>query len=94
MRNWFKKLRIPSGEKTEVVAYMSWMVRWYSWNLHRVSYSGDAYCSPMAEIFPSEEDANKFAEQLREAFKLLKQSGEGCRVVVEENQGKLASMSV
>lgn len=86
MKNWFKKILIPSGEKTTVTAYNSWLVRWYGWDLCRISYGGNAYCSPMAEIFPSEEEANKFAQQLRESFRLLKQTGEGCKVTVEANQ--------
>jgi hypothetical protein len=90
MKNWFKNILIPSGEKTEVVAYNSWIVRWYSGN---GGYnSALTYKQPEAEIFPSEEDAQKFAEQLREAFKLVRYTGSATKVTVESQQTKLASL--
>ena len=87
MKNWFKNLLIPSGEKTTVVAYNSWIVRWRS---RCGEYSGDTKLE--AEIFPSEQDAYKFAEQLKESFKLLRYSGNPTEVKVEANQSKLAAM--
>lgn len=88
MGNWFKKLFIPSGAKTTVVAYNSWVVRWES---RYGEYSDDIKLE--AEIFPSETDAYKFAEQLKESFKLLKYSGSPTKVKVEANQSKMAEMS-
>lgn len=94
MKSWFKELFIPSGEKTTVVAYNSWVVRWTK--VRSVSYnSGDSFSfreTPEAEIFPSEIDANRFADQLREAFKLLRQTGDATRVKVESNQSTLAML--
>lgn len=92
MSNWFKKLFIPSGEKVVVTAYKSWVVRWhaatnpYSW----VSF----YNKEEMEIFPSEEDARAFAQQLKEAFRLSRSSDLARLVKVQENESKLASMSV
>ena len=90
MKNWFKKLTIPNGEKTTVVAYNSWVVRWYS-----VDGSIDYFakrCIEHVEIFPSEEDAYKFAEQMKAAWKLLKCEGQITNVKVEANQSKMATM--
>lgn len=77
--NLFKKIFIPNGQKESVIAYESWTVRWYSRN---GEYSGDV--RKECEIFTSEEDAEKFATQLREAFKLIKHTSRD-RVVVEKN---------
>jgi len=87
MKNWFKKLLIPTGEKTTVVAYNSWIVRWRSRN---GEYSTDIKLE--AEIFPSEQDAHKFAQQLKESFKLLRYSGYVTDVKVEANQSKMATL--
>ena len=93
MSNWFKKLLIPSGEKTTVVAYKSWTVRWNKLNTYGYSSGGFSFNpAPECEIFPSEIDANKFAKQLREAFKLLKVTGDFAKVKVEENQSKLSEV--
>lgn len=89
MKNIFKRLFIPSGQKTEVVAYNSWIVRWHS---RSGNYSADK--KQEAEIFPSEEDAHKFASQLKESFKLLKYSGEPTEIKVEANQNKLATLPI
>lgn len=79
MANWFKTLLIPTGLKEELVAYESWIVRWQS--------RYDEYSSsirPEAEVFTNKEDADKFAEQLREAFKLVRHT-HGTRVTVKQN---------
>jgi len=88
MKNWFKKLLIPSGEKTEVVAYNSWIVRWRS-----ASFDGSSLCYTRdeSEIFPSEVDAEKFAQSLKDARGLLKDSGGGIKI--EANQSKLATLT-
>lgn len=90
MKNWFKKVEIPSGETKEVVAYKSWIVRWYSIHGNDTEYPVKRQQS---EIFPSEEDANRFAEALRGAYILTKCSGNCVAVWVEENQNKLASLA-
>lgn len=94
MKNWFKKLFIPTGEKTVVVAYKSWVVRWRKVHVHHYEYVGSFYYSdkPEMEIFPSEEDAHLFAEQIREAYRLLRYSGNGLKVTVTANQSRLASL--
>lgn len=95
MKNIFKKLFIPSGQKTELVAYNSWVVRWVSLSSYGFTSGGFSIShKPESEIFPSEIDAHKFAEQLRESFKLLKQTGDATKVIVEANQNKLASVPV
>jgi hypothetical protein len=94
MKNIFKALFIPSGEKTKVIAYNSWIVRWYAVRSTAFSFGGFSFNDKeMSEIFPSEEDANKFAEQLRQAFKLLKHDGDAAKVKVEANQSKLATIA-
>ena len=65
--NIFKKLFIPSGEKQEVTAYESWVVRWES---RYGEYSSST--QKEAEVFTNEEEAKAFAKQLTEAFKLIK----------------------
>ena len=76
--NIFKKLFIPNGEKQELKAYESWSVRWTSrsgYNLYTAI--------PAAEVFTSKKDATLFAEQLREAFKLLRFKGDYSETDVE-----------
>jgi hypothetical protein len=92
MKNLFKKLFIPSGEKTTVIAYKSWTVRWLSLKSDWEYARGGG--TPQVEIFPSKEDAHKFAAQLKEAFGILKYDGDRLmKITVEENDSKLASVS-
>ena len=65
--NFFKKILIPSRAKQELTAYESWVVRWTS---RTGPFSGDG--RPEAEVFTTEEDANIFAKQLKEAFRLIR----------------------
>ena len=88
MKNWFKNILIPSGEKTTVVAYKSWIVRWQSANFDGSSL---IYTKYESEIFPSEEDANKFAESLRDARILLKDKH--FNVKIEANQSKFSTLT-
>lgn len=93
MNNIFKRIFIPSGEETQLVAYKSWVVRWNSKRNNGFEYVQEA------EIFTSEEDAHKFAEQLRDAFKLLRYRSGGwgdmdnrlTKVTTESNQNTLTS---
>jgi hypothetical protein len=66
----FKKVVIPSGEQSELLAYESWSVRWNS-------RSGECFheTRPESEVFTSKEDAYEFAEAIKDAFRLLKYSG-------------------
>jgi hypothetical protein len=75
----FKNLFIPTGQKESVVAYESWTVRWTS---RYGEYSGNT--QQEAEVFTNEDDAKKFANQLREAFKLTRTTS-GNRVIVTKN---------
>jgi hypothetical protein len=75
----FKKIIIPSGETQELTAYESWTVRWLSRHGY---YSSDTRTE--VEVFTNEEDANAFAEELRNAFKLIKHTS-GITVKVEKN---------
>ena len=63
----FKKLFAPSGDKKELTALENWSVRWTS---RYGEFSGHTQAE--CEFFLSEEEANHFAEQLREAFKLIR----------------------
>jgi len=67
----FKWLRIPTGETKEVKAYENWAVRYKS---RHGNFSGDT--RPEAEFFTNEEDAKAFAEQLKAAFKLVKNTAD------------------
>ena len=77
--NLFKKLWIPTGEKQTVTAYETWVVRWRS---RHGQFHHDT--QDECEIFTSKQDAEKFADQLKEAFKLRKLSS-GNRVEVYKN---------
>jgi len=67
----FKKVEVPSGDKKEITAYEKWAVRWIGTTGY---YSGNA--REECEFFTSQEDAEHFADQLREAFKLTRTCGE------------------
>ena len=73
MRNIFKEIFIPSGEKKPVTAYESWVVRWKS--IENDDFYHIRTVQTQAEVFTSKEDAHKFATSLREARSLLKDSG-------------------
>ena len=75
----FKKLFAPSGEKKELTAIENWSVRWSS---RYGSYSCDTRNE--CEFFTSKEDAEHFAEQLRDAYKLIKHTS-GTSVSVERS---------
>ena len=63
-----KKLWVPaSNEMIAVDAVQLWEVRWTS---RFGSFSTDT--RPEMEVFPSEADANNFAESLKQAFKLTR----------------------
>jgi len=74
--NLFKKLFIPTGVKQELASYENWSVRWLSRN---GQYIGDT--QKEAEFFTSKEDAEMFANELKEAFKLIKHTS-GTKVEV------------
>ncbi len=75
----FKKLFAPSGDKKELTAIENWSVRWYS---RHGSYFGDI--RKECEFFISKEDAEHFAKQLRDAYKLLKHTS-GTSISVERS---------
>jgi hypothetical protein len=77
--NIFKWLSIPNGEKEDVKAYKTWVVRWDS---RHGQYSGNT--RPEVEVFTTKEDAEKFARELREAYKLVRHTS-GITVSVENN---------
>ncbi len=77
--NILKKLFVPSGQKQELTAYETWSVRWRS---RYGEYGSDT--QDEMEVFTTKEDANKFATELREAFKLIKHTS-GTRVEVSKN---------
>lgn len=77
--NILKKLFVPSGQKQELTAYEIYSVRWRS---RQGQYRSDT--QDEMEIFTTKEDAEKFATELRNAFKLIKHSS-GTRVEVSKN---------
>ncbi len=77
--NLFKELSIPNAQKEALIAYESWVVRWKSRHGQYGSDTKDEF-----EVFTTEKDAEKFATQLKEAFKLIKHSS-GNKVEVYKN---------
>lgn len=77
--NLLKKIFVPSGEKQELTAYETWSVRWRSRYGEYYGHTQDEM-----EVFTTKEDAEKFATELRAAFKLIKHTS-GCRVKVSKN---------
>jgi hypothetical protein len=65
---WTKKIPVPvSNEIKEIDAIQLWEVRWSS---RHGSYSTDTKFE--MEAFPSKNQAEEFAQALRNAFKLIK----------------------
>lgn len=71
-----KLLNIPFGSKT-VEAVETWEVRWIS---RHGSFNSDT--RPQIEVFTDETSAKEFANALKEAFKLIKHTGDGTYVIV------------
>lgn len=67
MRLFFKKVSFRDEQKISVDVVECWEVRWYS---RHGGYSGDV--RQEVRVFPNEDDANTFAEALRDAYALLK----------------------
>lgn len=87
MKKLFKKLFVPSEQKTTIVAYKSWIVRWKSCTSSEYNFR-----KYEAEIFPSAEDAYKFAKILKESALYLKSSG--FNIQVEANQSQLTTQEL
>jgi hypothetical protein len=58
-----KKIFIPNGQQEELTAFENWTVRWRSCHGYLNSESRDE-----CEVFLNEENAKKFANQLKNAF--------------------------
>jgi len=82
MKNLFKYLFVPSGEKVVVTAYESWIVRWFSVHLSYGEYTSK---EKQAEVFTSKADAEKFANSLKDALKLLKNTNFDSHITIEQN---------
>ena len=67
--NLFKKIFIPKREEKSLNAYESWVVQWFS---RDGAFSGDL--NKEFEVFLSKKEADYFANQLRESFKLIRHS--------------------
>lgn len=85
MINLFKKLFIPSGEKS-ITAYDSWVVRWVS-----VRHFGNSIADQRdeVEIFPTETDAREFYDALTAAHRLCKCPTN--KITITKNATKLSS---
>ena len=83
IKSLFKKIPIPSGEMVEVTAYKSWTVRWVSVK-NDGSFRWLFNDQEEAEVFIDEEEAKKFAMELRKARKLLKDNFEGIRITANQ----------
>ena len=76
---FLKNILVSNDEKEELKTYESWFVKWESRN---GEFRGDV--EPEATLFTSKEEAEKFAKQLREAFKLIRHTS-GTNVTITEN---------
>jgi len=77
--NIFKKLFIPTKQKNQLKSYKSWVVRWKSRQGEFQSNTQNE-----CEIFTTKKDAVLFANQLKNAFKLIRHSS-GNEVTVYKN---------
>ena len=76
---WFKKLiDAPSGETVQLEGIRTWTVRWTS-KIGDYPYTTKR---PEVQMFTNSEDANHFAQALRDAFKLIRHTAES-EVTVE-----------
>lgn len=80
---FFKKVLIPSGQQTDLIAFESWVVRWLSLDGSKGYYSTDK--KQEAEVFTTKEDADSFATALTAANKLLRNSGSMTDISVTKN---------
>lgn len=62
-----KKLLIPSGSK-EIDAAKTWSVRWRSYK-HDLDFDGTEY----VEVFVTKQEADEFADSIKNAFAIIKQ---------------------
>lgn len=77
---WFKKIKVPvSNETKKQIAVQLWTVSWIS---RYGNFSGQTQRE--FEAFTSKEEANEFADALRNAFKLIKHKSQ-CDVTVKPN---------
>jgi len=74
-----KWLKIPFGEKN-IPAAKTWRVSWFG---RAGEFYGNIF--PCVEVFVDEQSAHEFAVSLRNAFKILKISGDKTGVKVELN---------
>lgn len=81
---FFKKIKIPSGEQMDILAYESWSVKWVALS-GEVRYPSLSTKDFKAEVFTSKEDAEQFANSIRGAFQLIGMSGGVTDVKVEKN---------
>ena len=81
IKQWaLKRLTVPERISTkEVDAVQLWEVRWIS---RHGEFSSDT--RPEVEAFPTEAEANAFAEALRSAFALIRHTGSRSYVRVEK----------
>ena len=78
---WFKKLiDAPSGDKVQLVSIRTYTVRWTS---RHGTFSSDT--RPEVQAFTNIEDAEYFAQALRDAFKLIRHTA-GNVVEVESQE--------
>lgn len=77
--NWFKKIiNAPTGETVELEGIRTWTVRWES-KINNYPYTKRR---PEVQMFTNANDANHFAQSLRDAFKLIRHTAES-EVTVE-----------
>lgn len=77
--SWFrKKIDAPSGETVQLDGLQVWMVRWVS---RYGSFNTET--QKEAQAFTNEEDANHFAQALRDAFALIRHTSQA-HVYVEK----------
>lgn len=79
---WFKKkVEAPSGQVVELEGLHSWTVRWESKTKNYPYTVRREEC----EVFTNPEDAEHFAAEVRNAFKLIRHTAESA-VTVEKTK--------
>ena len=79
MFGWLKSVEVPSGEKVNLEGLVTWKVQWLARN---GQFAGHTF--PTAQFFTTKEDAEKFAVQIKEAFKLVRNTANNEITVMEE----------
>lgn len=87
MFKFFKKtIVIPEGTKQLETAVELWSVRWCSLDSRSFNRADLVNAYGRAEFFTSEEDAQKFAQSLTDAYLLIKHIGCHTNITIQKEK--------